>query len=75
MEEIQPSYYKFKVPSLEIDVMDVARGMNLSFPLALALKYFRKKGGIEKQIEDLDKACECIRREQEYLKLQLDKPF
>jgi hypothetical protein len=75
MSTTQPDYYKFIVPSFEIDVIDVARGMNLSFPLALALKYFRKKGTIVKQIEDLMKAQECIAREIEYLKTMVELPF
>lgn len=68
-EAIKPEYYQFKVRGFAFDVIDVARGMNLPFTLASALKYFRIKGDKAKQINDLEKAIECIRREIQHLKM------
>jgi hypothetical protein len=68
-EAVKPQYYQFKIRGIEVDVFDIARGMSLPFTLASALKYFRVKGDKAKQINDLEKAVECIRREIEHLKL------
>lgn len=72
-EQIKPDYYKLNIKGVECDFFDVINAMNLSFPLGMALKYFRRKGDISKAIEDLEKSMECIKREQEYLKQQLEK--
>ena len=67
-EQIKPDYYQNKFPDGKIwDVIDIARAMKLPFTLSLALKYFRKKGDVAKEVEDLKKAVECINREIEYL--------
>ena len=68
MEQIKPDYYKFTVKGVEMDVMDVARAMNLPFTLSLAMKYFRKKGDWKKQISDLEKCIESVGREIEFIK-------
>ena len=75
-EQIKPDYYKFTIKGVEFDVIDIARAMELPFTLSLALKYFRVKGDLKKKISDLEKCRECINREIEYLKEELnDKPF
>ena len=75
MEEIKPKYYQIKIKGVECDFFDIIKALDLPFTLGNAFKYFRKKGDVAKAIEDLDKAIECIRKEQEYLKEELDKPF
>ena len=68
MDVTKPAYYKYQFPdNKEWDVIDIARAMRLPFTLSLALKYFRKKGDVYKEIEDLKKAIECINREIAYL--------
>lgn len=80
-EQIKPTYYQYQFPDGKVwDVIDIARAMNLPFTLALALKYFRKKGDVDKEIEDLKKAIECLEREIDYLQKQVktygdDLPF
>lgn len=73
MEEVKPTYYKMNIKGVEIDVIDIARAMNLPFTLSLALKYFRIKGDTSKRVSDLEKAKECIQREIDYLN-ELKKP-
>jgi len=75
MEEIKPSYYQIKIKGVECDFFDIIKALDLPFTLGNAFKYFRKKGDVEKQINDLLKAQECITRQIEYLKEELDKPF
>jgi len=75
MEEIKPTYYQLNIKGVQCDFFDVVDAMKLSFPLGLALKYFRKKGDVQKQLNDLDKCIECIKKEQEFLKNQLEKSF
>lgn len=70
MEETKPSYYQLTIKGVQCDFFDVIEAMKLSFPLGLALKYFRKKGDVQKQINDLDKCIECIRKEQAFLTKQ-----
>lgn len=67
-EAINPNYYQFNIKGVRMDVFDIAKGMDLPFTLSSALKYFRIKGDKSKQINDLEKAIECIRREINYLK-------
>lgn len=76
MDAIKPDYYKFTFPGgLRYDIIDIAKAMNLPFTLSLALKYFRVKGDIQKQINDLEKAKECIQREIDYLNRQYLEQF
>ena len=75
MEETKPSYYKIKIKGVECDFFDIIKALDLPFTLGNAFKYFRKKGNAEKQISDLSKSIECISRQIEYLKEELDKPF
>ena len=75
-EQIKPDYYKFTIKGVEFDVIDIAKAMELPFTLSLALKYFRKKGNIQKQINDLEKCVTCVQREIDYLKEELnEQPF
>lgn len=67
-ESVKPEYYQIIIKGNKVDVFDIARAMNLPFTLSSALKYFRVKGDKDKQINDLQKAIECIKREIEYLK-------
>ena len=77
-EETRPNYYQLKIKSTEFDVFDLVRAISekrtFSFELASALKYVirLKLGGIDKQINDLQKAAECINRE--ILHLENTKP-
>lgn len=74
-EQIKPDYYRYKFPDgKEWDVIDIARAMNLPFTLSLALKYFRKKEDKLKEVEDLRKAIECIKREIDYIESK-ELPF
>ena len=75
MEEIKPKYYQIKIKGIECDFFDIIKALDLPFTLGNAFKYFRKKGDVEKQINDLEKSIVCIQREIEYLKEELDKPF
>lgn len=76
MDEVKPQYYKFVVKGVEMDVLDVARAMELPFTLSLAMKYFRKKGDWQKQVSDLKKCRECIDREIEFIEFENKKiPF
>lgn len=67
-ELTRPDYYRYQLKGIEVDVIDIATAMNLPFTLALALKYFRIKGDKQKQINDLEKAIECINRQIQNLK-------
>jgi len=67
-EAIQPNYYKFKIKGQECNMFDIGRTLGLSLELFSALKYFRNKGGIDKKINDLEKAKECIDLEIKNLK-------
>ena len=74
-EQIKPDYYRYKFPDgKKWDVIDISRAMNLPFTLSLALKYFRKKGDKFKEVEDLRKAIECIKREIDYIESK-ELPF
>lgn len=76
MDAIKPDYYKYAFPGgYTYDVIDIAKAMNLPFTLSLALKYFRVKGDMRKQINDLEKAKECIQREIDYLNRQYLEQF
>jgi len=67
-EQIKPSYYNFEIKETLFDIFDISKAMNLPNTLFNALKYFRVKGNKDKQINDLQKSIECIKREIEYLK-------
>lgn len=68
MESLKPTYYKFVVKNVEVDVFDIAKAMDLPNTLFNALKYFRIKGDVLKRINDLEKSKVCIDREIEYLR-------
>lgn len=69
VEDTKPAYYKFPLNGDVIDVFDIARAMGLPNTLFMALKYIaRIKGDRNKQINDLEKAKECIDRQIKYLK-------
>jgi len=70
-EATQPNYYKFKIKGQECNMFDIGRTLGLSLELFSALKYFRNKGGIDKKINDLEKAKECIDLEIKNLKSNL----
>jgi hypothetical protein len=67
-ELTRPDYYRYTIKGIEVDVIDIATAMKLPFTLGLALKYFRIKGDKQKQINDLEKAIECINRQIKNLK-------
>jgi len=84
MEAIEPSYYKYVVKntkgeSIECTYFDIAEALNLSREWSFAVKYSRSKDGIEKDINDSEKAKRCIDlhiakqkiRLEEYRKTQL----
>jgi hypothetical protein len=47
MESVKPNHYKVTI-------------IGLSLEQFTALRYFRKKGGTEKQINDTEKAIQCL---------------
>ena len=66
-ESTKPEYYKIKIrnsnnESILCDVFDISHAMNLSLEQFMTLKYFRVKGDILKQINDTEKAIECLKR-------------
>lgn len=67
-EAIKPDYYKFKIKGVDCDMFDISESLQLPIRLFSALKYFRVKGDKAKQINDLEKAIECIKLEIERLK-------
>ena len=75
MEQLRPDYYSMTINGDQCDFFDIIEAMKLSFPLGMALKYFRKKGDAAKQINDLEKSIVCIQRAIKDLQLQIDKPF
>lgn len=67
-DAIKPDYYRFAIKEQPCDLFQIAEAMGLSLRLFSALKYFRFKGDKVKQINDLEKAIECIKLEIERLK-------
>lgn len=77
MEQIKPKYYELKVVndngSLVFDVFDLINAIEekqrTSCQVASALKYIirLKEETLEKRLNDLDKAIECLKREKERL--------
>ena len=64
-EAIKPNHYKVTITnnnreSIQCNYFDIARGLGLSLEQFTALRYFRKKGGTEKQINDTEKAIQCL---------------
>ena len=57
---IRPGYYQSRMG----DVFDIANAYGLDMPLGTAAKYILRAGKKDKskEIEDLEKAMECIRR-------------
>jgi hypothetical protein len=75
MENTKPDYYKLQIKEVYFDVFDLVRAIrakvpNFSFELCSALKYIVriKMIDIDKRINDLEKATECINREIQHLK-------
>ncbi len=72
-EAIKPSYYQMQIGETQFDVFDLVRAIqerrNFSFEEASALKYLvrLKEDTVEKRINDLEKAKECLDREILYL--------
>jgi hypothetical protein len=65
IEAIKPNHYKVTITnnngeSIQCNYFDIARGLGLSLEQFTALRYFRKKGGTEKQINDTEKAIQCL---------------
>lgn len=77
MEQLKPDYYQINIKGVECDFFDIIKALDLPFTLGNAFKYFRKKGDVTKQINDLKKSIICIEKEIEYLKSQptSDLPF
>jgi hypothetical protein len=73
-DAIRPAYYQLEVKGVKFDVFDLVRAIqkkvDFSFELATAIKYIirLKEDSIEKRINDLEKAKECIEREILFLK-------
>jgi hypothetical protein len=72
-EEIEPKHYLYTIKNkegeyIECDLFDIANAMNLSNEQFTALRYFRKKGDVNKQINDTDKAIQCLKRHNDNLK-------
>ena len=57
---IKPDYYKYRGG----DVFDMAKHFGLDFTLGNALKYLLRAGHKDpaKEVEDLNKCIECIKR-------------
>lgn len=57
---IRPGYYKSSMG----DVFDIAAAYGLDMPLGMAVKYILRAGKKDKakEIEDLEKAVQCIQR-------------
>jgi len=73
-DAIRPAYYQLEIKGVKFDVFDLVRAVqkkvDFSFELATATKYIirLKEDSLEKRINDLEKAKECIERELSYLK-------
>lgn len=67
MEEIKPKHYQIEVKdrlsgdSINCDYFDIGNALNLPIEWFTALRYSRIKGDINKQINDTDKAIECLK--------------
>ena len=67
MEDIKPNHYKVKVinrvnkESIECDYFDIGNALNLPIEWFTALRYSRIKGDTNKQINDTEKAIECLK--------------
>ena len=64
-ESTKPKHYKIKIgnrlgQSIECDYFDIGYALGLSLEQFTALRYFRKKGDVEKQLNDTEKAIECL---------------
>lgn len=67
MEETKPKHYKltvtnYKGDSIQCDYFDIGNALDLSLEQFTALRYFRVKGDVNKQINDTQKAIECLNR-------------
>lgn len=76
MEAIKPKHYNIKIKDkngnfINCDFFDIANGLDLSLEQFTALRYFRKKGGVDKQINDTEKAIQCLERHLDKLKLNV----
>lgn len=72
MEQGTPSYYKSRDGK---DIFDIAHEWGLDMEKATAVKYIKRAGHKDptKEIEDIEKAIQCLRREVQYLKGVMDK--
>ena len=59
-DAIKPDYYQFH----GYDVFDIAKHLELDYPLGSALKYLLRAGHKDpaKKVEDLNKCIKCIKR-------------
>ena len=67
MEEIKPKHYKLTVTNkegeaIQCDYFDIGNALGLTLEQFTALRYFRVKGDLNKQINDTEKAIECLKR-------------
>jgi hypothetical protein len=73
-DAIRPAYYHLEIKGVKFDVFDLVRAVqkkvDFSFELATAIKYIirLKSDSLEKRINDLEKAKECIEREILFIK-------
>ena len=74
-EEINPKHYSVKITNaknetIECDFFDIANALNLSLEQCTALRYFRVKGNVAKQINDTEKGIKCLKRHIDKLKIK-----
>lgn len=67
MEAIKPPHYQIEVSNwkgktIKCDYFDIGNALGLSLEQFNTLRYMRKKGGYDKQINDTKKAIECLNR-------------
>ena len=72
-DPIKPSHYKIEIKGVECDYFDIGNALDLSLEQFTALRYFRKKGDVDKQIEDTKKCIECLKRHLEKLEKSKEK--
>ena len=73
LEPTLPNHYKFTITNgqgetIQCNMFDIAHALDLSIEQFTALRYFRKKGDIEKQLNDTDKAIQCLEFHKQRLK-------
>ena len=61
MEKINPSYYKFNINGINVDLFEIADVLGLNIRLFSALKYISRNK--ENKVEDLKKAIRSLELE------------